>query len=144
MGKEILMKLSGSKLLTNSWKQDLVITSEGVEGEVLRNLKRIKMSLPYDRIAQVNLVRSIITADLEIVNKGGSDNLTIKGLKKSQAEEAKKLIESKIQEAMRRQQSPTRGGASIADEIKKFAELRDSGILTEEEFQAKKRDLLGM
>jgi len=104
MGKEVLMKLSGSKLLTNSWKQDLVITSEGVEGEVLKNLKRVKMSLPYERIAQVNLVRSIMTADLEIVNKGGSDNLTIKGLKKSQAEEAKQLIESNIQEAMRRQQ----------------------------------------
>jgi hypothetical protein len=33
---------------------------------------------------------------------------------------------------------------SIADEIKKFAELRDSGILTEEEFQTKKKQILNL
>lgn len=32
----------------------------------------------------------------------------------------------------------------IADEIKKLADLRDQGILTEEEFTARKRQLLGM
>ena len=31
-----------------------------------------------------------------------------------------------------------------ADEIKKLAELKDNGILTEEEFQAKKKELLGL
>lgn len=31
---------------------------------------------------------------------------------------------------------------SIADELKKFAELRDDGVITEEEFQAKKNELL--
>jgi hypothetical protein len=35
-------------------------------------------------------------------------------------------------------------GPSAADEIRKFAELRDAGILTEEEFSAKKRQLLGL
>lgn len=34
--------------------------------------------------------------------------------------------------------------ASAADEIKKLAELRDAGILTEEEFAAKKRHLLDL
>jgi len=33
---------------------------------------------------------------------------------------------------------------SAADEIQKLADLRDKGILTEEEFQAKKRQLLGL
>src|SRR3982074_1403916 len=39
------------------------------------------------------------------------------------------------------------GSASVvsaADEIKKLAELRDAGILTEEEFAAKKTQLLGL
>ena len=40
---------------------------------------------------------------------------------------------------------PTIGGtSSAADEIEKFASLRDRGLLTEEEFQAKKRQLLGL
>ena len=33
---------------------------------------------------------------------------------------------------------------SSAEEIKKLAELRDSGVLTEEEFSAKKRQILGV
>ena len=31
----------------------------------------------------------------------------------------------------------------VAESLKKFAELRDSGIITEEEFQQKKNELLG-
>lgn len=34
--------------------------------------------------------------------------------------------------------------ASVADEIAKLADLRDKGILTEEEFQHKKKQLLGL
>jgi hypothetical protein len=34
--------------------------------------------------------------------------------------------------------------ASAADELKKFAELRDLGILTDEEFNEKKKQLLGI
>ena len=33
---------------------------------------------------------------------------------------------------------------SSADEIKKFKELLDSGIITQEEFDAKKKQLLGL
>lgn len=36
------------------------------------------------------------------------------------------------------------GAVSIADELKKFKELFDSGIITQEEFNAKKRQLLGL
>lgn len=33
-------------------------------------------------------------------------------------------------------------GQSVADELKKYKELMDQGVLTEEEFQTKKRQLL--
>tara|TARA_Y100001968_G_scaffold189834_1_gene173993 strand:- start:409 stop:558 length:150 start_codon:yes stop_codon:yes gene_type:complete len=33
---------------------------------------------------------------------------------------------------------------SNADELKKYAELKDQGIITEEEFQAKKIQILGL
>ena len=39
-------------------------------------------------------------------------------------------------------QPQTQGSA--ADEIKKFKELLDSGIITEDEFNAKKKQLLGL
>ena len=36
------------------------------------------------------------------------------------------------------------GGESVATELSKFADLRDKGFLTEEEFNEKKEELLGM
>jgi len=39
---------------------------------------------------------------------------------------------------------PRAGQQSVPDEIEKLALLRDKGIVTEEEFQAKKRQLLGL
>lgn len=42
------------------------------------------------------------------------------------------------------QVAATQETASAADEIKRFAELRDSGVITEEEFDAKKKQLLGI
>ena len=42
------------------------------------------------------------------------------------------------------QQPPINAGQSVADELKKYKELKDEGVLTEEEFQAKKKQLLGL
>ena len=41
-------------------------------------------------------------------------------------------------------QSASSQSVSAADEIKKLADLRDTGILTDEEFEAKKKQLLGL
>ena len=40
-------------------------------------------------------------------------------------------------------QAPS-GGDSSADEIKKYKELLDMGVITQEEFDAKKKQLLGL
>jgi Short C-terminal domain len=138
----VLMCLSGSIWLSNSWKQELVITEDGVEGEVIQGLKRIKMHLPYDRIAQVNLLRGVFRADLEVVNKGGTGNLIVKALNKGEAEEAKNLIEAKIQSALHAQSVAGRAPQSVADELRKLAELRDQGLITEVELHAQKAKLL--
>ena len=138
----VLMRLSGSKLLSNSWKQELVITDEGVEGEVLKDFKRIKMRVPFDRIAQVNIVRGMLKADIEVVNKGGADNLVIRALSKDEAEQARALIDQKMQEVSR-EQRPASAPSSVADELRKLADLRAQGIINESEFQAQKAKLLG-
>lgn len=39
---------------------------------------------------------------------------------------------------------PSNGSISMADEIEKLAALRDKGLLTDEEFTAKKRQILGI
>ena len=42
------------------------------------------------------------------------------------------------------QQPAATGADSVADELRKFAALRDEGILTDEEFAAKKKQILGI
>ena len=143
MSDKILLRLSGSKLLTNTWKQELQVREDCVYGEILVVGRRIKMHLPYEGIAQVNISRGILTSDITIINKGGSDNLTIKALNKSKAEKAKKLIQKKIEEA-KLQSGNTISVTSGADEIAKLADLKEKGILTEDEFQSKKKQILGL
>jgi hypothetical protein len=140
MSGKILATLRGSVWLSNSWKQELVITEDGVEGEVIRGLKRIKMMLPYDRIAQVNLIRGVLKADLELVNKGGTDNLVVKALDKSEAEGAKDFIEERMRTFS--SYSHETNQISVADELAKLAHLKSTGVLTEEEFQLQKARLL--
>ena len=59
------------------------------------------------------------------------------------AVKAVEFIKSKIREA----KNPVSAGAtaiSAADELKKFKDLLDSGIITQEEFDIKKKELLGI
>jgi hypothetical protein len=57
------------------------------------------------------------------------------------------LLEVAVRQADLASRSSTSTGshavASVATELKKLAELRDSGILTEEEFQKQKQKLIG-
>jgi predicted Zn-dependent peptidase len=39
---------------------------------------------------------------------------------------------------------PVAAGAGTADGLKKFKDLLDSGVITQEEFDAKKKELLGL
>jgi len=64
----------------------------------------------------------------------------------NQMEEVQKFIKQKVDEAKKQKNAPVvmAGTVSNADELKKFKELLDSGIITQEEFDAKKKQLLGL
>jgi hypothetical protein len=61
-----------------------------------------------------------------------------------------KLINSKIHETLdeikanEKVDASTSPGISVADELKKFKELLDMGALAQEEFDFKKKQLLGL
>jgi hypothetical protein len=139
MSEKVLLRAWGILGSTSSFREELKVTDRAVYGEILKYFRRIKMTLPYDRIAQVNIVRYVLGTDIEIVNKGGADNLIIHGLSKSDAERAKLLIEEHIRIAP--PASPAVSN-SIADEITKLAALRDRNLLTDAEFQIEKQKLL--
>jgi Short C-terminal domain len=45
--------------------------------------------------------------------------------------------------AFGQQETPAAGSASVADELRKLAALREEGLLTDAEFAAAKRQLIG-
>ena len=59
------------------------------------------------------------------------------------AREIVEFIENRRSE-LRAPQTTVVQQASAADELKKFKELLDSGIISQEEFDAKKKQLLGL
>ena len=60
-----------------------------------------------------------------------------------QMKEVADYIRIKVEEC-KKQKSGQTVAVSAADELKKFKELLDSGVITQEEFDAKKKQLLGL
>lgn len=135
-----LMKISASKILSNSWKQEMIITNSGIETEVLRTGLRVKKNIPFDKIAQVSVKNGVLASTIVITNYSGNDNVTLTGVNKKDATKAKELIENKIKET---HSLSSKSAVSPADEIAKFKDLLDSGSITKEEYDAKKKQLLG-
>ncbi len=59
-----------------------------------------------------------------------------------EANKMKNFVETKLSQAS--SATPIIQQASAADELKKFKELLDAGVITQEEFDAKKKQLLGI
>ena len=75
---------------------------------------------------------------------GGENSIQFGGKSNEDAEIIASFIRRKIEEI---KNAPVGGSvqqASPADELKKFKELLDLGIITQEEFDAKKKQLLGL
>ena len=64
-------------------------------------------------------------------NKGGNNE---------KFESAKNIIEQKIMET----KPGTNNHNSSADDLEKFAQLKEKGVITDEEFKAKKKQILGI
>ncbi|WP_335729682.1 SHOCT domain-containing protein [Psychroserpens sp.] len=76
---------------------------------------------------------------------GDFEENTIIFLKKQSSDflKAKKMIED-LKEKLEQNSNPVINQISNADELKKFAELKEQGIITEEEFKTKKKELLDL
>lgn len=70
------------------------------------------------------------------------NTITINSKENEIAEKIVAYIQEKIKEA--RQPKVAVAPTSAADELKKFKELLDMGVITQEEFDAKKKQLLGL
>lgn len=106
--------------------------------------------LNYDQVAQVNQHRGVIEGNLEIVNSGGRNTFAIDHVTNDDADKAKMIIDERANLARGNAVSvppppppidpPTVDtGIELLDDL---AKLKDQGILTEAEFEEKKRQIL--
>lgn len=140
---------NGAIILTDK----AVVIKRGVKGFLLGGgMLRGDKTIPYSSIAAVQLKKAgMMGGYIQLTLVGGSEakggllestkdenSVNFRSSKDNEKfEECKKLIE----ERMGRVSS---GTLSSVDEIAKLAELRDKGVLTEEEFNQKKKQLLNL
>lgn len=144
---------NGTLILTDTG----VIIKRGAKGFFFGGgMLRGDKTIPYSSIVAVQLKKAGMTAGyIQLTLKGGSEAKS--GLFQSTTDEnsinfhsgfggknnelfseAKKMIEERINAV----NSPAKN--SGLDDLEKLAALKEKGIISEEEFQAKKKQLLGL
>lgn len=145
--------LWGAGELLEVFEDKVTITPKGLSGFIRKGVKGAKTIMFYS-ISAIQLKRAGLlsgyiqfTVPGGIESKGGAiaaasdENTFVFPTGNALVKEIKDYIEKRIQELRRPQAPPS--SVSVADEIQKLADMLTKGILTEEEFQAAKRRLIG-
>ena len=139
--------LDGEKLLgvgassPNPVEQIYVTNKRIIVHKIEGLFKNEKIEIPLSSISSINTTVKLINAEIEIL--ASNNKASVEKLPVHIAQELKTLIDSLLHSASSKKDS-TENTSDVADQIKKLADLRDAGILTEEEFNAKKKQLLGI
>ena len=98
----------------------------------------------YGQIAQVWTQRKMLFSTLVIETRGG-DTLRVAALSHGAAKTAAEFIEQRLRyggSSSPLEEGQPRPASTLAQQLRDLAELRDAGLITPEEFETKKRDLL--
>lgn len=102
-----------------------------------------ELALPISNIASVLIKKKFVHADIEIVGTG--TKIILNEVPVHIADEIKKVIEHLMaQDTKKESYEAEKDTFDLADEIRELKDLLDDGILTQEEFDAKKKQLLGI
>jgi Bacterial PH domain/Protein of unknown function (DUF2510)/Short C-terminal domain len=94
---------------------------------------------PISNISSISYKSGMVLASIEVYASG--NKATIKNVNKTDAEEIADAIRAKLGRPATA--TAVQAVSSDADELAKWAGLRDSGVISAEDFEAKKRQLLG-
>ena len=138
-------------------KTDINVTERQIVGFYIGTnpYTRKSLNLPLEQITKVSAVQRKLSTfmgkELRIWATTGKIILSFV----ENADEVAAFLEAAIQQAKERSVEqdassyeeqdirPQRSQSDIADSLKKIADLRDAGIITEEEFEQKKKGILG-
>jgi len=145
--------MTGVNSLLEVFGDKLTITPKGFSGFLSKGLKGTK-TIPFTSITAIQFKKSgFLNGYLQFTMPGGvesrggilaassDENTLMFSGQNDLAIEIKDYIEKRIQE-LRSPSSATASGG-VADELQKLAALQSSGILSEDEFIAAKKKLLG-
>jgi len=96
----------------------------------------------YGLLTALDYKKGAIYGNITFAASG--DRTHVKQVPKDSVERVAKAIRERMAAAHEQGQPGAGAGVSAADEIRKLAELHAEGILTDEEFAAKKQQLLGL
>lgn len=126
---------------------------EGVACQRLTNLatnKRIilycrKRSHNYDlRVFPYSTISSVEVGERQSghrISFSAAEKICMKDIQNGDVQKFVEYVRSKIEDTAEGN-TPSKRTLDIPDQIRKLAELKDQGILTEEEFESKKKELL--
>lgn len=99
---------------------------------------------PYDKISSIQYETGWMFGKVTIFTSG--NKAVIEQLLKKEAREFGDYVRARVSKVSQHASviQPERDSSDAVDQIKRLAELRDQGVLTEEEFAAKKKQLLGI
>ena len=132
-----ILLLAISVFLT--YKSEIIVTDKRVYGKAIFG-KRV--DLPFDKISSVS---SSALKGIGVATSSGK--ITFLFCKNNSAvfnTISKVLLERQEKRSVTAPNIIQNQSQSDADELKKFKELLDSGVITQEEFDAKKKQLLGL
>ena len=117
---------------------NIVVTDKRVYGKTYFGRS---VDLPMDSISSVG---SAWFKGISVATSSGKISFTLIKNARKIHEEIRKLLIVRQEKGKQEQLRSTIAPQSNADELKKYKELFDSGIITQEEFEAKKKQLLGL
>lgn len=107
---------------------------------MIYGLKQVE--IPIEKINSISHKTGLIFGKL-IVHHGSSE-MVITNINKNTLSPMINALNAEIDKKREQTNNNQSSPSSVADEILKFKQLLDQGIISEEEFQAKKKNLLGL
>ncbi len=150
-------------LLYKGYNGNLVLTDRGVvvqrgaKGLLLQQSLRGEKEIPYDSIVAVQFKKGGMMAGyIQLSLRGGSEakrginealkdenTVSFQFTSNGRFQEAREIINYRVERTKNQEQSGSPRDADPVARLRELAELRDQGVLNEEEFLAAKKRLLG-
>lgn len=102
-------------------------------------------SFPYGNISSLEQGKNMMGGTLRFFASGNTVSMKWIDVNKHNLGKFMTLVQSRMNQANSdaAPRQTVESGPDVMNQLKKLGELRDAGIVTDDEFEAKKRDLLG-